>query len=153
MLLSVFLSHKNLTQIPLNFKKVTGHFYCDNNQLTSLQGCPKVLGGSLYSNNNQIWTFQGVGLINRSFYCENNPIEIIWNFFKLDKSKWKSHMRFIDVVNTYETLFPSPKIIDGDTLEQIADDLNITLPSDNFRRSYHYGNWREQLERAGYQVL
>jgi hypothetical protein len=36
----VDLSYKNLDRIPIKFGVVTGMFYCNNNNLTSLENCP-----------------------------------------------------------------------------------------------------------------
>jgi hypothetical protein len=41
----VYLDYKELIKLPLKFRNVTGHFYCQNNQLTSLEGSPKSVGG------------------------------------------------------------------------------------------------------------
>jgi len=35
---SVFLGQKNLTELPFNFGKVEGRFFCSHNYLTSLKG-------------------------------------------------------------------------------------------------------------------
>ena len=51
---TVNLSNRNLTKIPFNFGKVSGGFFCYNNQLTSLKGSPNTVGGGFdcYSNPN-----------------------------------------------------------------------------------------------------
>ncbi len=36
----VIITYKNLTRIPVRFGVVSGDFYCQDNQLTSLVGCP-----------------------------------------------------------------------------------------------------------------
>jgi len=41
----VILSYRKLTEIPLNFRMVTGKFDCSSNILTSLKGCPQFVGG------------------------------------------------------------------------------------------------------------
>ena len=51
---NVDLSDKNLKSIPIKFKEVTGYFYCINNQLTSLKGCPETVDGLFYCSNNQL---------------------------------------------------------------------------------------------------
>ena len=50
----VDISHKNLTHFPkfIKFKHVYGFFSCNNNYLTSLEGCPSSVGDSFYCNNN-----------------------------------------------------------------------------------------------------
>ncbi|HOB25691.1 MAG TPA: hypothetical protein PKG93_00890 [Bacilli bacterium] len=44
----VYLDGEKLTNIPLEFGRVTGHFWCYSNELTSLQGCPISVGGGFY---------------------------------------------------------------------------------------------------------
>jgi len=55
----VFLYKRNLNKLPLNFNKVSGVFYCDNNELTSLVGAPKEVGGSFYCDNNKLISLKG----------------------------------------------------------------------------------------------
>jgi hypothetical protein len=100
---NVRLSDKNLTRLPLKFGKVSGHFdcsynqlttlegcpkevggyfYCDNNQLTTLEGCPKTVGGDFYCSFNELTTLEGCPkTVGGGFYCYNNPLpkEIIDN--------------------------------------------------------------------------
>jgi len=54
----VNLSYENLTEIPVQFGIVGGYFYCYNNQLTSLQGCPKEIGGYFVCSNNQLTSLE-----------------------------------------------------------------------------------------------
>ena len=59
---SVNLSSRKLTKLPLQFGKVTGNFFCNDNQLTTLEGGPKEVGGDFYCVNNplpkEIYTYQ-----------------------------------------------------------------------------------------------
>lgn len=41
---TVSLYCKKLKKIPVQFGRVTGHFYCSGNKLKSLQGCPTYIG-------------------------------------------------------------------------------------------------------------
>ncbi len=43
-----------LSNIPINFRNVSGDFWCSNNGLTSLVGCPKILGGDFYCADNRL---------------------------------------------------------------------------------------------------
>ena len=45
--------------IPLRFGKVTGYFMCDNNKLTSLEGCPKEVGGDFHCSDNKLRRIEG----------------------------------------------------------------------------------------------
>ncbi len=64
----VDLSDKNLTKIPFKFNKVSGDFYCHNNQLKSLYGCPIEVGGYFGCDNNKLTSLE---------YC---PVEIGGDF-------------------------------------------------------------------------
>jgi hypothetical protein len=55
----VDLSRRGIDKLPLKFGKVTGSFYGDDNQLTSLEGSPKEVGGSFYCYRNQLTTLEG----------------------------------------------------------------------------------------------
>ena len=128
----VDLDNKRLTKIPLQFRNVSGSFYCSDNQLTSLEGCPKSVGGGFSCSDNQLTSLEGgpksVGggfncsynqlttlegcpkSVGGDFYCDNNPIYNIWILFQdLDK---------IDLFNDFD-------IIRGNTV--ILDRLNMFL--------------------------
>jgi hypothetical protein len=71
----VDLSYKGLTELPLRFRNVTFNFYCQNNQLTSLEGSPQSVGGDFYCSRNQLKTLEGCPKsIGRHFYCQNNQL-------------------------------------------------------------------------------
>mgnify|MGYP003552938293 CR=1 FL=1 len=93
---------KGLGKLPLKFGKVTGEFYCDENQLTSLEGCPSYVGGNFNCSFNRLISLEGgpkevgrdfrcssnqlVSLdggpteVDGVFYCDENPI---WNIYDL----------------------------------------------------------------------
>jgi hypothetical protein len=58
---NVSLSNKNLDRFPdyIKFDKVRGYFDCSNNQLVSLEGCPREVGGYFDCNNNQLVSLEG----------------------------------------------------------------------------------------------
>jgi hypothetical protein len=71
----VELDHKSLTCFPsfIKFNKVSGYFDCANNQLTSLEGCPTIVGGSFYSSRNQLISLEGCpATVGGGFYCHDN---------------------------------------------------------------------------------
>lgn len=47
-------SSSNLLALPVNFYKVTANFACDNAGLTSLDGCPEIVGGHFFAGNNAL---------------------------------------------------------------------------------------------------
>ena len=71
----VDLSGKNIDKLPLKFGKVTGSFYCNDNQLTSLEGCPSKVGDGFYCYYNQLTSLEGCPTeIGGGFYCSNNKL-------------------------------------------------------------------------------
>jgi len=56
---SVYLRGLGLSRIPLKFGKVTGDFYCNDNQLTSLEGCPSYVGMGFYCGHNKLNSLEG----------------------------------------------------------------------------------------------
>lgn len=52
---NVDINGYNLYHIPVQFGKVDGDFYCCNNELKSLKGCPKYVGGDFEFFNNQLY--------------------------------------------------------------------------------------------------
>jgi len=69
---NVDLSYKS---IPIKFKEVTGYFYCSNNQLTSLKGCPETVGGSFYCHCNQLTSLKGCPeTVGGHFNCHYNQL-------------------------------------------------------------------------------
>ena len=70
----VDLSFKNLIEFPLTFNKVTGYFYCNNNKLTSLKGCPRWVGGFFCSNNNLTSLEFSPDYVDELFYCIHNDL-------------------------------------------------------------------------------
>ena len=55
----VNLSIFSFSKIPIKFKNVTGNFYCQDNQLISLDGCPISVGGDFECSNNKLSTLEG----------------------------------------------------------------------------------------------
>ena len=71
----VDLSRKKLTKIPFNFGKVSGDFYCYDNQLTSLKGSPNNVGGNFSCYDNQLTSLDGApNTVGGDFYCYFNQL-------------------------------------------------------------------------------
>ena len=77
--------------------EIGGHFWCNDNQLTTLEGGPRVVRGNFNCYNNKLFKFEGSpDYINDYFYCYNNPINIIWDLFE-DFEK-------VELLNDYDLL-------------------------------------------------
>jgi len=65
----------HLTQLPVKFKEVKGHFDCSYNQLTSLKGCPIDVRGSFYCDNNELISlYDAPKRVGKDFNCSFNKI-------------------------------------------------------------------------------
>jgi hypothetical protein len=92
----VDLFNKKFEIIPIQFGRVNGDFYCQNNnlitlkgsprevsydfycqynELTSLEGGPKKVGENYYCHYNSLTTLEGgPKVMGKYFNCENNPV-------------------------------------------------------------------------------
>ena len=71
----VRLYNKVLNRLPLKFGKVSGNFYCGNNELKSLEGSPEKVGGYFYCDQNRLTSLQGSPReVGGGFYCSNNKL-------------------------------------------------------------------------------
>ena len=58
----------------IRFGKVSGNFWCDGNQLRTLEGSPREVSGSFYCFGNQLRTLEGSPRkVGGFFYCYGNP--------------------------------------------------------------------------------
>lgn len=68
------LANRNLKSIPVKFGK-TGSFYCYNNNLTSLKGCPDVINGNFSCRKNNLLYLDFIPDVRHGgFYYDENPI-------------------------------------------------------------------------------
>tara|TARA_B100000768_G_C11240591_1_gene359337 strand:- start:44 stop:631 length:588 start_codon:yes stop_codon:yes gene_type:complete len=94
---NVDFRNSNLTELPLDFNKVTGYFNCGHNNLTTLKGSPKEVSGDFYciynsltsllggpkkvgnsfnSMYNKLITLEGCPeYVGGNFFCQNNEIK------------------------------------------------------------------------------
>ena len=73
----VDLSKRNLTELP-DFSRVVikGDFYCEENQIDSLERAPREVTGDFYCYGNQLTTLRGApSIVGGDFNCLNNPLE------------------------------------------------------------------------------
>jgi len=131
-------SDNQLTSLEGAPTRVGSGFYCRDNQLTSLEGAPTRVGSGFYCRDNQLITLTGISDFGDNLNCSGNPVEVIWNFFQPNK-------KFLDKINhIYTDLWLGDGwTLQGDVLEQIAEELAVDLPPD----------WVDQIERVGYQVI
>ena len=61
---------KEVEKLPCKFGKVSGKFYCANNNLTSLEGCPTHVGGIFYCHCNELKSLEGCPTKVGDFACD-----------------------------------------------------------------------------------
>jgi hypothetical protein len=143
----VNIAGRRLKTLPLKFGKVTGHFACFNNELTSLEGAPrevgghfmcdvnklvslkgapKEVGGSFHCMRNKLTTLEGGPREVSYFDCHNNPI---WNVYEL----FPNHKAFMESLD-YDYLRGIN--IDRKRFEEALDEIGIELPESI--RGYKY---------------
>lgn len=78
----VNLYRKGLTELPLQFNRVSESFECPENRLTTLKGCPKYVGGSFYCNENKLTSLQYAPKeVAGGIFISNNELPIeLFNF-------------------------------------------------------------------------
>ena len=125
---NVNLSNRYLDKLPINFGKVTGDFFCHNNQLTTLEGVPTEVGGKFYCSYNLLTSLDGGPTEVGSFFChynllttlEGSPIKVSGNFYcsynklrSLEGSPREVGGHFYCYSNQLTTLEGSPSKVGG----------------------------------------
>ncbi|HOB25692.1 MAG TPA: hypothetical protein PKG93_00895 [Bacilli bacterium] len=104
----VYLSCKKLTELPLRFRNVTGHFWVYTNQLTSLQGCPTSVSKDFYCSENKLTSLKGSPQsVGDCFYCSDNKLTSLEGCPKIVGS------HFYCDYNQLTSLVGCPEIING----------------------------------------
>ena len=71
----VDISNRGLSRIPVKFGRVEGHFNCQNNKLTSLEGAPQSVSRDFDCSYNKLTSLDGSPRsVGRNFYCEYNKL-------------------------------------------------------------------------------
>ena len=62
-------------KLKIRFGKVEGHFFCNGNNLTTLEYAPQEVGGGFYCNNNNLTTLEGApNEVGGNFKCSDNKL-------------------------------------------------------------------------------
>ena len=71
---SVYITgNTGMGQLPIKFGKVNGHFYCNGNDLTTLEGCPTEVTNNFFCNFNKLTSLKGCpNYLGGDFSCSNN---------------------------------------------------------------------------------
>jgi hypothetical protein len=107
----VYISYKSLSKLPIKFGRVTGHFRCYSNNLTSLEGCPPEIREDFWCSKNQLTSLEGCPReIGGNFLCYNNKLTSLEGCPKEIGGSFWCHY------NKLTTLEGCPKEIGGDFL-------------------------------------
>jgi hypothetical protein len=138
----VNLFEKGLKKLPLKFEKVAGDFYCYDNQLTTLEGSPKVVGGDFYCSYNQLTTLEGSPKeVGGWFNCHLNQLTT------LEGAPKEVGGNFNCYNNQLTTLEGAPEKIDGsfyyrDNPLLPEEVLNFKDPKYILKWQNDYGIWQ-----------
>ena len=105
----VYLYNKGLTKLPLKFGKVSGHFNCRYNNLTTLEGCPQSVGGEFTCGKNTLETLEFCPKsVGGYFSCANNKLT------SLEGCPQSVGSSFHCGENKLKDLYGFPEFFDGD---------------------------------------
>lgn len=100
---------RELTRLPLKFRYVTGHFKIEINSLTTLQGCPTIVGRSFFCNYNKLSSLEfSPKEVGGNFNCHGNKL------LSLAGSPMHISGDFNCFDNMLISLTGSPITVDGD---------------------------------------
>ncbi len=149
-----------LTKLPVKFGKVHGGFYCANNYLISLEGCPYEVGGDFNCHGNQLTSLDGCpSYICDGFDCSNNhlsslkggPKEVGGDFYcgnnglkTLEGGPTEVGGDFCCSYNQLETLEGGPIEVGGD----FYCDHNLISPIYNL-----FGSYKKYQDSLDYNYL
>ena len=137
------LDSDNLSEMPIKFNKVTGHFYCERNNITSyqLKYCPRYVDGDFICYANYLTSLKnGPKYVGGIFDCSNNSLtslegchEFIGGTFDCSNNNLTSlkgcprHIEgdFVCSNNMLKSLKHAPEIIRG---KWIIDDEYKSYP-------------------------
>lgn len=89
---NVNLGGLGLKRIPFNFREVSEHFACYDNELTSLEGAPKVVGESFDCSKNRLASLKGSPeKIEGNFHCPFNKLTSLEGAPKVVKGSFYCH--------------------------------------------------------------
>lgn len=101
---SVNLQSRKLEYLPVQFDWVGGNFDCSFNNLTSLQGCPRVTGHNFICSHNQLTSLEYAPFeVKRDFLCDNNQL--------ISSDGISSRIRGAMDVSSNQLCFPFPDFL------------------------------------------
>jgi hypothetical protein len=128
----VDLYYMELTELPLNFNRVTGYFHCSRNNLTSLKGCPRWVGGNFICSYNNLTSLEfSPDYVGDYFNCVQNYLTSLK--FSPDYVGSNFNCNWNRLIDNY-----------CDT--EIGGSFYTTLEQDGLTK-YNYNEWRKMHKR------
>jgi len=101
---TVRLNNMDLTELPYEFGEVKGYFYCVDNSLTTLKGCPEIVRKGFDCSNNQLTSLEGgPEIVGLSYNCRENPLkslqgapEYVYGDFMSNKFTDKEYRAYVE---------------------------------------------------------
>ncbi len=147
-----YFDNNNLTSLEGAPQEVLGFFYCNNNQLTSLKGAPMRVGGNFVCNNNNLTSLEGAPQkVGGNFHCSNNnltslegaPQKVGGNFYCYENPVSESVLKALYKRMQSGMSWPDAVASYWDEIDN-ADDLVLLAPMNSDL---------SQEEVEGYQAL
>jgi hypothetical protein len=141
----VRLTNKYLTKIPFKFRNVSGSFWCNSNQLSSLKGAPNSVGGGFYCYNNQLTSLEGApNSVGSHFYCSDNQLT------SLEGAPNFVSDNFICIHNKLTSLEGAPNSVGGNFI--CYDNPNLSYSElfkivDNVKANIYYSSGRTREDK------
>ena len=105
---NVNINNKHINKLLLHFNKINGNFDCSYNNLTSLEGCPKIVEGSFSCGGNKLASLEdGPKIVSKHFVCHGNKLT------SLEGCPEKINENFYCNNNQLITLKGGPKVVNG----------------------------------------
>ena len=78
---NVRIEYKGLKEIPVQFGSINGNFWCHNNLLTSLKGCPRYVRDIFHCGSNQLTSLEYCPkVIEGNFECSFNHLNTLYPY-------------------------------------------------------------------------
>ena len=146
---NINLSSRGLFKLPLKFNVVSGVFYCNDNNLISLEGCPKEVGGNFSCVANKLKSLIGSPKIVGGVYtCSDNYIT------SLEECPERVG-KFINLNNNQLTSLEGCPIMIGDDLSIQYNPISIIDTSIQVKGKIHikYTNFDDKVKSLSQEKL
>jgi len=82
----VLIYEMNFFGFPFDFNIINGDFYCFQNKITSLLGCPKIVHGSMVIHSNKLCSLKNCPrVVDEYFNISKNPLTNVDDIFRMKK--------------------------------------------------------------------